>query len=133
MMSYLSMAGTIAGGKMLAIAGAFAIASVSVGYVTHSIASGSAAKVELEIQAEAREIEQERHETRVVLLGRERTIDQEALLKIQAERDHMRSQLEMVQDRIEALRAETSSPTGGGGMCPVDCIFPDGLWLPPEK
>ena len=126
------MAGTIAGGKMLAIAGAFAVASLAVGYVTHSIASGSAAKVELDIQAEAREIEKERHQTRVVLLGRERTIDQEALIKIQAERDHMRDRLEDVQNRIEALRAETSTQTEGG-MCPIDCIFPEGLWLPPEK
>ncbi len=110
------------------VLGALFFITLGIGWVTYTISSGAAAKIELDIQAEARARDQERHAVRMRLIQDQSQRNQEVIARLEHERAGWHEQATNLRDRVQALRDAPADPR----YCPVDCIFPPGLWESPS-
>ena len=126
MFSPLALFGMFGGGKLLILGGVLTICVLAGTWISYAMISGSAAKVQLQIQKESSKEERQRHQVQLKLLQKEQQIDKQTI-----EQQHQtNAQLQQELTRIHKKAAELKQVPVPSGICPVDCQFPKGLYDP---
>ena len=116
----LGMSAVGIGAKVWLIGGALIVASASLAYITHAIASGAASKTEVAYLTQSH-LESKREQER---LRRALEVEQELVV---AAAEFVASMGIQTRSQVEQIERLEENATGKPGICPIHCLLDPAL------